>query len=128
MGSAIICFVLSVLSLVGVVLAIDANPLLATTWITACLGSAIIWFLGGMAFLWFQRLHNAIDELKEASYEIAQTLGIHLQAIDRNGQLLNIRMGAVAPPTPVPQPDDRPAWLKQPTNDQPQFNPAIHRR
>ena len=62
MGTAIVCFVFAGLSLlplvsIGRLEGDGATKLLAAM---PFVGSASIWLLAGMLFVWFQRLHDAI--------------------------------------------------------------------
>ena len=85
MGSATICFVLSGLSALGTLsLWNTGSPILL---VASGIGSTIVWLLGGMVFVWLAKIHAAIED----NTHHVVTL---LDSINRNGQALNIKLGA----------------------------------
>ncbi len=104
MGAALICFVLSGLSLLGTGIAFyltkDADVLFRTLLMTNGVISTIVWFLGGSVFVWLHRIHTAITEN-------AENVWLLLDAINKNGYALNVKLGAVAPQ----KSNDAPAWM-----------------
>lgn len=103
MGTANICFVFGILSLLPIVLpgiaAMNSKPgESAAAGVTAvllipCLASACFWFFAGMLFVWLQRIRDAVDATTKA-----------VEKIHREG--LEVRIAPSNPTWPSPQPSE----------------------
>lgn len=83
MGTANICFLFGIVSLLPIVIpgiaALNAKPgdtkpveAAITVLLVPCLASACFWFFAGMLFVWLQRIRDAVNETTKAVEKISR--------------------------------------------------------
>lgn len=83
MGTANICFVFGILSLLPIVIpgvgALSAKPAdtkpaeaAITVLLIPCLASACFWFFAGMLFVWLQRIRDAVNQTTKAIEKVSR--------------------------------------------------------